>query len=78
MSGSLAESTETTLKPKVARKKYPENTTFKDQVSKDNDNKKSLTRTQSLLCGLVAGLTSRAVTSPLDVIKIRLQLEVHK
>lgn len=39
--------------------------------------KSEVTRLESILCGGLAGLVSRFVVSPLDVLKIRLQLEVH-
>ena len=35
------------------------------------------TRAQVVLSGAVAGLLSRFVVAPLDVIKIRLQLQIH-
>ncbi|KAL1975916.1 hypothetical protein VTN31DRAFT_4308 [Thermomyces dupontii] len=35
------------------------------------------TRTEAVIAGAIAGLVSRFCTAPLDVIKIRLQLQVH-
>jgi solute carrier family 25 thiamine pyrophosphate transporter 19 len=35
------------------------------------------TRTQVVVAGAIAGLVSRFCVAPLDVIKIRLQLQVH-
>lgn len=40
------------------------------------DTKSEITRYESILCGGIAGLVSRFVIAPLDVVKIRLQLQV--